>query len=133
EAVEDPLGLAQRKCAQTFDRERVAIEEVDDGAGPVMAGRVVGAAREAIGRTRAIGDALAPVGEVREVAEPAGVDRAQAGVGRDAEPTAALTPLRVLVAARGHEDRIGAERSEEHTSELQSRENLVCRLLLEKK
>src|SRR5690606_41311004 len=27
----------------------------------------------------------------------------------------------------------GADRSEEHTSELQSRENLVCRLLLEKK
>src|SRR5690606_39769230 len=27
----------------------------------------------------------------------------------------------------------GHERSEEHTSELQSRENLVCRLLLEKK
>src|SRR5690606_41587506 len=27
----------------------------------------------------------------------------------------------------------GVERSEEHTSELQSRENLVCRLLLEKK
>src|SRR5690606_42021387 len=29
--------------------------------------------------------------------------------------------------------RHGLERSEEHTSELQSRENLVCRLLLEKK
>src|SRR5690606_41475359 len=29
--------------------------------------------------------------------------------------------------------RTGATRSEEHTSELQSRENLVCRLLLEKK
>src|SRR5690606_41063056 len=29
--------------------------------------------------------------------------------------------------------RQGAARSEEHTSELQSRENLVCRLLLEKK
>src|SRR5690606_41818571 len=28
---------------------------------------------------------------------------------------------------------IGGTRSEEHTSELQSRENLVCRLLLEKK
>src|SRR5690606_41600386 len=27
----------------------------------------------------------------------------------------------------------GLDRSEEHTSELQSRENLVCRLLLEKK
>src|SRR5690606_39364941 len=29
--------------------------------------------------------------------------------------------------------RAGVGRSEEHTSELQSRENLVCRLLLEKK
>src|SRR5207302_3173008 len=28
---------------------------------------------------------------------------------------------------------VGGPRSEEHTSELQSRENLVCRLLLEKK
>src|SRR5690606_40349332 len=37
----------------------------------------------------------------------------------------------------GHEhvvhDEHGVVRSEEHTSELQSRENLVCRLLLEKK
>src|SRR5690606_41855532 len=30
-------------------------------------------------------------------------------------------------------DYLRANRSEEHTSELQSRENLVCRLLLEKK
>src|SRR5690606_41652011 len=30
-------------------------------------------------------------------------------------------------------DYVSVERSEEHTSELQSRENLVCRLLLEKK
>src|SRR5690606_39611528 len=30
-------------------------------------------------------------------------------------------------------NRVYADRSEEHTSELQSRENLVCRLLLEKK
>src|SRR5690606_39805394 len=29
--------------------------------------------------------------------------------------------------------KVAEERSEEHTSELQSRENLVCRLLLEKK
>src|SRR5688572_33481517 len=33
---------------------------------------------------------------------------------------------------RGHA-RIGARRSEEHTSELKSQSNLVCRLLLEKK
>src|SRR5690606_42152594 len=35
------------------------------------------------------------------------------------------------LALRQHQD--AAHRSEEHTSELQSRENLVCRLLLEKK
>src|SRR5690606_26244691 len=32
-----------------------------------------------------------------------------------------------------HPERFSPNRSEEHTSELQSRENLVCRLLLEKK
>src|SRR5690606_41928053 len=37
-----------------------------------------------------------------------------------------------LVRSRGVQ-RAGGQRSEEHTSELQSRENLVCRLLLEKK
>src|SRR5690606_40308568 len=36
----------------------------------------------------------------------------------------------IHLAAESHVDR---SRSEEHTSELQSRENLVCRLLLEKK
>src|SRR5690606_41204270 len=46
----------------------------------------------------------------------------------------------VLVRARSAEDALivplsalWTDRSEEHTSELQSRENLVCRLLLEKK
>src|SRR5690606_41655361 len=40
--------------------------------------------------------------------------------------------FRIVHAA--HQDARGPElRSEEHTSELQSRENLVCRLLLEKK
>src|SRR5688572_30863469 len=37
------------------------------------------------------------------------------------------------VAAAAHEDGPGLRRSEEHTSELQSQSNLVCRLLLEKK
>src|SRR5436309_6458525 len=36
-------------------------------------------------------------------------------------------------AARARGPTSGSRRSEEHTSELQSRENLVCRLLLEKK
>src|SRR5690606_41739126 len=40
-----------------------------------------------------------------------------------------------LTSARGRRGEEGpsSPRSEEHTSELQSRENLVCRLLLEKK
>src|SRR5436309_4595361 len=40
---------------------------------------------------------------------------------------------RPIGARRAHLRRRPAPRSEEHTSELQSRENLVCRLLLEKK
>src|SRR3989449_7621916 len=42
--------------------------------------------------------------------------------------TASIAP-----AARAPRRRLGASRSEEHTSELQSRLHLVCRLLLEKK
>src|SRR2546422_4831876 len=38
-----------------------------------------------------------------------------------------------LVTARSSADGVGSPRSEEHTSELQSRLHLVCRLLLEKK
>src|SRR5690606_41491310 len=42
-------------------------------------------------------------------------------------PTGVCTTRRQITSGRG------SWRSEEHTSELQSRENLVCRLLLEKK
>src|SRR2546427_8688496 len=45
--------------------------------------------------------------------------------GRDAQPRQRVRP-------RDRRDR-GGGRSEEHTSELQSQSNLVCRLLLEKK
>src|SRR5207302_11361292 len=44
----------------------------------------------------------------------------------------AVEPDPALAQAR-HEAQVLSARSEEHTSELQSRENLVCRLLLEKK
>src|SRR5688572_31793001 len=58
-----------------------------------------------------------------EVAEVEHVGGGQAGDGvgehRDLEP--------------GVPDRDAPQRSEEHTSELQSQSNLVCRLLLEKK
>src|SRR2546429_6331452 len=39
----------------------------------------------------------------------------------------------VAVARQEHQTRVEPARSEEHTSELQSRLHLVCRLLLEKK
>src|SRR3712207_7490514 len=60
----------------------------------------------------------------------------QAGV-RSAAPRrdrpAAPRQLHEDQARRGSQREHGEERSEEHTSELQSRQYLVCRLLLEKK
>src|SRR5207302_9062287 len=68
---------------------------------------------------------------------PPGYER-RPGAGR--KPTAAADPgirraLERLVepGSRGDPQSPLRWRSEEHTSELQSRENLVCRLLLEKK
>src|SRR2546422_6687033 len=60
------------------------------------------------------------------------------------DPAYLLDPSRKVLGiflTHGHEDHIGGlpfllrrlQRSEEHTSELQSRLHLVCRLLLEKK
>src|SRR3712207_8405166 len=57
----------------------------------------------------------------------------------DAHPVADLAPVRraeSVVQTGAADARVAdehAERSEEHTSELQSRQYLVCRLLLEKK
>src|SRR5688572_32588571 len=45
----------------------------------------------------------------------------------------ASKPLALLLWSAVHACCGGPERSEEHTSELQSQSNLVCRLLLEKK
>src|SRR2546429_1488251 len=56
----------------------------------------------------------------------AGVEGRGAGVGADSTPDEDEV-------ARDHAGKGSAERSEEHTSELQSRLHLVCRLLLEKK
>src|SRR3712207_7238811 len=52
----------------------------------------------------------------------------------DGEPVAAEEPLlRLRPDVEGHPHGRAPGRSEEHTSELQSRQYLVCRLLLEKK
>src|SRR2546430_5691912 len=49
------------------------------------------------------------------------------------EPCACALPASSTSSAPSANDRDGIRRSEEHTSELQSQSNLVCRLLLEKK
>src|SRR2546422_6683664 len=55
------------------------------------------------------------------------------GVGGRAEAPAHALGRTLPVAQRRQPGRAGEQRSEEHTSELQSRLHLVCRLLLEKK
>src|SRR5207302_3569142 len=77
-----------------------------------------------------VADALALVGAQRvhlhQLGKPKdGIQRGPQFVAHPGEEFA-LGPVR-------HELRTPLNRSEEHTSELQSRENLVCRLLLEKK
>src|SRR5258708_28254138 len=54
--------------------------------------------------------------------------RRKAGRGSPAGPS-----LRPTAGGRCRRDRVASPRSEEHTSELQSPDHLVCRLLLEKK
>src|SRR3712207_6992381 len=72
--------------------------------------------------TLSLHDAL-PISVERDVQRPDGHVDALEGV------EVLGDPARQRDAAREHPD----ERSEEHTSELQSRQYLVCRLLLEKK
>src|SRR3712207_8816050 len=60
--------------------------------------------------------------------------RSRGAGGGAGAPVSHLLRLGGLPAARGEDgERRSAPRSEEHTSELQSRQYLVCRLLLEKK
>src|SRR3712207_6899781 len=56
-----------------------------------------------------------------------------ADVGRDEVPRLPREVVGLVGADVEAPDDLGAARSEEHTSELQSRQYLVCRLLLEKK
>src|SRR3712207_8781891 len=69
-----------------------------------------------------------------------GIDTSLAGIGSlagisSAELSAGLAQLQRSVdqALKSFKPQRPSERSEEHTSELQSRQYLVCRLLLEKK
>src|SRR5690606_40129614 len=76
--------------------------------------------------------------KLAEIMRDHGVDRRIVSTDEIIEIEPALAPMRHLIMGGDYtpEDESGDAfvfRSEEHTSELQSRENLVCRLLLEKK
>src|SRR3712207_7819726 len=79
--------------------------------------------------TLSLHDAL-PIFDGRRAAHGGG-----AGSGRRREPRDGVGVGRGRERARDDDRRrpLGIRRSEEHTSELQSRQYLVCRLLLEKK
>src|SRR5690606_41047566 len=89
-----------------------------------------------------VGDDGQPVARAAEALEASGTDDKGGGTGSlesefmEEQLETATHPRRELddLATEIRDGRRRAqERSEEHTSELQSRENLVCRLLLEKK
>src|SRR5690606_41933065 len=75
----------------------------------------------------------------REESLPAEVERqAAAWLAASEQPVSVLMGAGLLIDSQSRADALAKlrgllARSEEHTSELQSRENLVCRLLLEKK
>src|SRR5690606_40479654 len=64
--------------------------------------------------------------------DPGGLGRLAPG-GRRGTHTVTWAPSSTTRPGGMWKKSVGLARSEEHTSELQSRENLVCRLLLEKK
>src|SRR2546426_4700774 len=61
------------------------------------------------------------------------IERASIATSRSNFASGSLFSVRQCATARSHNSPRGEKRSEEHTSELQSPCNLVCRLLLEKK
>src|SRR5688572_32340651 len=71
-------------------------------------------------------------GDFPEIAVTLASERAARACGRSAREADEVPACRKR-AAHGTLPELEAKRSEEHTSELQSQSNLVCRLLLEKK
>src|SRR5207302_10837595 len=87
--------------------------------------------------TLSLHDALPILPQRQHSIETQAVDRlCDAGLldlPRDGAQAEGVERNRSRGAQKSQVEQAGVARSEEHTSELQSRENLVCRLLLEKK
>src|SRR5690606_20042183 len=133
QAVTFPRAILGTKLGMTqvFDEQSRAIPVTVVKAGPVKVTQVKTVATDGYNAIQIA------YGDVKKVNKPAEGHFAAAG----AEPARHLIEIRVDDPAQyevGQEITVAevfeqGVRSEEHTSELQSRENLVCRLLLEKK
>src|SRR5690606_40340606 len=125
---EEPAGPARAASGGGTDRVLADGLAVAQGAAEVLRLRPAGSAAVLRLRQRARRNPQADRGPVRR-RYPA-VGHAAVGSGRrglrDGRGQPGDRPVLLRLAS-------AAGRSEEHTSELQSRENLVCRLLLEKK
>src|SRR5690606_37426411 len=147
---EHPLAAAIVAAAEERGLTLSNASDFDSPVGKGVVGSVDGR-RVVLGNSRIMqeeGIDIAPLeaaaGELRQGGATAiymAVDGKPAGVIAIADPIKSTTPaaIEALKQAGLHvvmltgDNATTARRSEEHTSELQSRENLVCRLLLEKK
>src|SRR5206468_6972157 len=100
------------------------------GAAGDLGGRVVRALRTRGADVRGMARRPHEGCVLGDLADPASLDAACAGVSR---MFLLSSPTREQVRLETHAIEAAERRSEEHTSELQSRSDLVCRLLLEKK
>src|SRR2546426_5173585 len=135
------VSAADRRGRERFPRLEARFDERLDLPGEVV--RPQGSAAKiragcdpharAVGEVYALDRPLAPTPDslLPLVADEPGQRRRLREGGPGAKDRQGAHEERLLT---GHlRDRVGIERSEEHTSELQSPCNLVCRLLLEKK
>src|SRR3989475_13001593 len=89
----------------------------------------VSVGRELLRCTKCVHPGLQSLWEFHQAGDPARIARNHDGCGAAIR----VAPVGIFYTSHRAEQLLNGARSEEHTSELQSQSNLVCRLLLEKK
>src|SRR2546426_1008509 len=127
----DPKSLRTRVDSARYDLSKVRIESPIDG---IVTRRNIQEGETAmIGTMNNPGTVLLTLADMSIIQAEVEVDETNipnVQIGQLAKITIDAIPEKTF---KGHVSEIGNSRSEEHTSELQSPCNLVCRLLLEKK
>src|SRR5216683_4986753 len=133
EATGDPIAAVEHALEAFRNGKSVVMVTVEADAfcGPLLAKR---AAAAGVIYSLAYGDQPALICELVDWARTSGFEVTAAGRGHKWLPHfSQSTPETVWGYYGLNEEQAKRGRSEEHTSELQSRSDLVCRLLLEKK